>query len=153
MIAGKLCFACIDVATTGKSSAFLVSWRSLPNPQIDTFASVFGMLRIAIPAGVKQEGLDFSPLLRGQKIPWRDAIFGQYDLHNLGLAYMRMIRTGNWKLVRHHHANELDELYDLQNDPGETRNLYNDAQHRTTREELQRKLTAWQQRINDPLLR
>jgi hypothetical protein len=47
----------------------------------------------------------------------------------------------------------LDELYDLQNDPGETRNLYNDAQHRATREELQRKLTTWQRSINDPLAR
>ncbi len=120
---------------------------------LDTFASVLGMLGLTMPAGVKQEGQDFSPLLRGQKIAWRDTFYGQYDLHNVGLAYMRMIRTSSWKLVRHHHANELDELYDLQNDPGETRNLYNDAQQRATREELQRKLTAWQQHINDPLLR
>src|SRR4030095_2157558 len=104
-------------------------------------------------AAIKQEGQDFSSLLRGQKIAWRENFYGQYDLHNLGLGYMRMIRTHSWKLVRHYHANELDELYDLLSDPGETRNLYDDAQHRATREELQRQLTASQQRINDPLLR
>src|SRR5688572_31441939 len=48
----------------------------------------------------------------------------QYDLHNGDLAFMRMIRTGKWKLVRFHFCNGLDELYDLESDPGEKRNLY-----------------------------
>ena len=54
---------------------------------------------------------------------WRMEIFGQYDLHNSGLAYMRMLRTNDWKLVRYYHTNGLDELYDLKNDIGETKNL------------------------------
>jgi uncharacterized sulfatase len=121
-----------------------------PVSNIDTFASVLGMLKVPAPANYQQEGKDFSPLLRGEKAAnWRDAIFGQYDLHNSGLAYMRMIRTADWKLVRHHRANGLDELYDLKNDPGETRNSYNDAKQRTVREELQKRLTAWQQGIKD----
>ena len=33
-----------------------------------------------------------------------------------------MIRISQWKLVRHHHANFLDELYNLEEDPGETGN-------------------------------
>jgi hypothetical protein len=35
------------------------------------------------------------------------------DLHNGGLAYMRMIRTDEWKVVRYHFTSSLDELYDL----------------------------------------
>jgi uncharacterized sulfatase len=123
-----------------------------PVSNIDTFASVLGMLDIRTPAGVKQEGMDFSPLLRGRKVPWRDTIFGQYDLHNGGLAYMRMIRTSDWKLVRHHRTNGLDELYHLAEDPGEMRNLYSSAEHRKTRDKLQARLTAWQRSIDDPLL-
>jgi arylsulfatase A-like enzyme len=40
---------------------------------IDTFASVLGMLKVPPLADYKQEGKDFSPLLRGEKIAWRDA--------------------------------------------------------------------------------
>jgi uncharacterized sulfatase len=69
---------------------------------VDTFASVLGMLGVAPPADVKQHGRDFSPLLRGEAaLDWPTEIFGQYDLHNGGLAFMRMIRTERWKLVRH----------------------------------------------------
>ncbi len=120
---------------------------------VDTLPSVLGMLGISMPEGLKQHGRDFSPLLRGKKGDWPDTIFGQYDLHNGGLAYMRMIRTSQWKLVRHHHANGMDELYNLADDPGEARNLYNNAQHRQARDDLQKRLTEWMRSIDDPLLR
>ncbi len=122
--------------------------------QLDTFASVLGMLGLQQPTEVKQHGADFSPLLRGAAVTqWRDTIFGQYDLHNGGLAYMRMIRTSEWKLVRHHFADGLDELYDLKNDPDERRNLYNEEKHRATRAALQQRLSAWQGSIDDPILK
>jgi uncharacterized sulfatase len=119
---------------------------------IDTFASVLGMLNVPMPIGVKQEGMDFSPLLRGEKAKWRDTVFGQYDLHNGGLAYMRMIRTDEWKLVRHHYTNQMGELYNLKDDPSETRNLYGNAAHRPIRDQLQERLTAWMRSIDDPIL-
>jgi uncharacterized sulfatase len=131
---------------------------------IDTFATVLGMLNVpgaSAGAGVddalkQQHGVDFSPLLRGQPLPpraARDALFGQYDMHNGGFASMRMIRTSDWKLVRHQLTNGLNELYDLKNDPGEKKNLYYEhPASRATRDELQAKLTAWQESIHDPML-
>jgi arylsulfatase A-like enzyme len=74
-------------------------------------------------------------------------------LHNAGLAYMRMLRTNEWKLVRHYRANELDELYDLKNDPGELKNLYKDASCREVRARLQQRLDERMKAINDPLAR
>lgn len=140
----------------------LVRWPGVVTPgtvidevvsNLDTFATVIGMLGLPVPAEVKQEGADFSPFLRGQKVAgWRDTLYGQYDLHNGGLAFMRMIRTSDWKLVRHHLANQLDELYDLRADPGETQNLYANPTQRDVRERLQQRLTTWQQSIGDPLL-
>jgi uncharacterized sulfatase len=138
----------------------LIRWPGVVEPgtvvnefvsNVDTFATVLAMLGVPKPAEVKQEGKDFSPLLRREKIDWRDAVMGQYDLHNNGLAYMRMIRTAEWKLVRHHRANLLDELYHLKDDPGEIRNLYQNARHRAIRDQLQKRLTAWQRDIDDPL--
>jgi uncharacterized sulfatase len=124
-----------------------------PVSNVDTFASVLGMLGVPVPKEAKHQGADFSPLLRGKKVPWRDAVFGQYDLHNSGLAYMRMVRAGGWKLVRHHRANGLNELYHLDEDPGETRNLYGNPKHAKTRERLQERLTGWMKSIDDPLSR
>ncbi len=119
---------------------------------LDTFATVLGLLGLPPPRDWRHEGIDFSPLLRGRKLPPRDAIFGQYDLHNGGLAYLRMIRTDEWKLVRHFLTNGLDELYDLKADPGETRNLFDAPHARKVRDQLQGRLTAWQRSIHDPLL-
>jgi choline-sulfatase len=121
---------------------------------LDMFPSVLGMLNLKEPANYQHNGKDFTPLLRGQRdAQWRAEIFGQYDLHNVGLAYMRMLRTNEWKLVRHYHANELDELYNLQNDPGETKNLYKDEKFREVRTQLQNRLEARMRAIDDPLLR
>jgi uncharacterized sulfatase len=124
-----------------------------PVTNIDMFASVLGILNVPMPEGTRQEGMDFSPLLRGKKVAWHDAIFGQYDVHNSGLAYMRMIRADDWKLVRHHHSMFMDELYNLKEDPGETKNRYGAAAYRAVRDQLQKRLTEWQESIGDPVLK
>ncbi len=119
---------------------------------IDTLPTILGMLKIAPSEDLKQHGIDFSPLLRGETIPKREALFGQYNLHNAGFACMRMIRTSDWKLVRHYLTNGLNELYDLKNDPHEEKNLYIDSSADKVREQLQEKLTKWMESIDDPIL-
>lgn len=120
---------------------------------IDMFRTVLGALNLPIPEGLTVHGLDFSPRLRGEPLPPRSALFGQYDLHNGGLAYLRMIRTDRYKLVRHFKARGLDELYDLQQDPDESQNLANAPQLRAVRRELEAQLHAWMESIDDPLLK
>lgn len=117
---------------------------------IDTLATVCGLLGVPAPAAPKQRGRDFSPLLRGETpAGWDQDVYAAYDLHNGGLAYVRMVRTPEWKLVRHLRANGLDELYDLSKDPGETRNLYAAPVGKAKRVELQAKLDAWRADIGD----
>jgi len=139
----------------------LIRWPEVVKPgtripqtvsNVDTFASILGMLNIPIPEAVQQHGADFSPLLRGQDTPWRDTMFGQYDLHNGGLAYMRMIRTDEWKLVRHYKTYQLDELYNLKDDRGEMNNLYSRPGVQKVREQLLSRLESWMRSIDDPLL-
>ena len=140
----------------------LVRWPGVTRPglevaepvsNLDTWASVFGMLGFKTPGGWKQEGLDFSPLLRGKRYLARDAIFAQYDLHHEGRDSMRMIRTSEWKLVRHYLNPSLDELYDLKADPAEAANLYHAPSAAMARADLQQRLTAWMRSIDDPLLK
>jgi choline-sulfatase len=147
---------------TSLAVPLLIRWPGVVRPgtridemvsNIDTFASVLGMLKVVPPADYKHEGKDFSPLLRGEKIPWREAVFAQYDMHTGDKAHMRSVRTIRWHLVRQYSKNQPDELFDLQNDPDERVNLYNDANHRETRDRLQQQLERWQKEINDPLVK
>lgn len=106
------------------------------------------------PANNEQHGRDFSPLLRGETpSDWPTDVFAQYDLHNAGIAHLRMIRTPDWKLLRHHLTNGHNELYDLKNDPSEKRNRYYDKKVKDVRDELQQRLTARQKLIDDPVLK
>ena len=69
---------------------------------------------------------------------WDDTLFGQYDMHHYQVARMRMVRTPEWKLVRHFEPGGQDELYHLAEDPGETRDLAGSAEpkHRAQRDGL-----------------
>lgn len=147
---------------TSMKVPLLIRWPGVVRPgtrieemttNIDMFPSVLGMLKVPVPGDCKLQGLDFSPLLRGEKTHWRQELFGQYDLHNNGLAFMRTIRNQRYALIRHHFSNSLDELYDLQTDPGESKNLYNNQKYRKVRNELEGRLVRWQQAIDDPILR
>jgi uncharacterized sulfatase len=140
----------------------LVRWPSVTKPgleipqpvsNVDTYATVLSMLGAKAPANWKQEGVDLSPLLRGNRFTPHAEIYGQYDLQNDAVDFMRMIRTDEWKLVRHYFTPGADELYHLRDDPGETNNLFNDPRHERTRAGLQKQLLRWQRSIDDPILR
>jgi uncharacterized sulfatase len=76
-------------------------------------------------------------------VPWRDTVFGEFDMHHYTLARMRMVRTARHKLVRYLGTSFQDELYDLSADPGETRNLYRSETARAVREGLEARLAEW----------
>ena len=59
---------------------------------------------------------------------WREVQFGEYGT-------VRMARTGRYKLVRRHPSGP-DELFDLETDPRECRNLIDSSSHRAVRSEL-----------------
>jgi uncharacterized sulfatase len=119
---------------------------------LDMYRTVLGIAGLEAPENASPHGMDFTPVLRGEVFANRD-LFGQYDLHNSGLAYMRMIRTNDHKYIRFFHANGMDELYDLKNDPGEKHNLIRTGKAPgEILTELQAKLLQKMTEINDPLL-
>ncbi|MFF0345136.1 sulfatase-like hydrolase/transferase [Kribbella sp. NPDC004875] len=61
----------------------------------------------------------------------------------------RMLRSGRWKLIVH--ADLPGELYDLENDPVELDNLFDDERHLAVRARLLHQLTRWQARLTDDL--
>jgi len=61
------------------------------------------------------------PFIKNEKpADWKDVVFTQSN-GNEQYGIQRSIRTRDWKLV--YNGFDYDELYDLNNDPGETRNL------------------------------
>ncbi len=65
---------------------------------------------------------------------------------------MRMIRTTNWKLVRDFLNPERDELFDLKNDPAESRNLIDAKKNVAVVEELHGMIVARMREVKDPVL-
>lgn len=147
----------------------LVRWPGVVKPgtviqqqvlNLDTWPSMLDFAGATAPKKWKVEGQSYASLLRGENAPWRTEWLGQYDLHNGGLAYMRMVRTEEWKYVRHFHANLMDELYNLKDDPEETRNLLGGAGRRKMNDrvdavvrELLEKMESAMKAIKDPVLK
>ncbi len=62
---------------------------------------------------------------------------------------MRMVRKGDWKLVFDMQGS--GQLYDLERDPSEVRNLYGVHEHAEKQTELLEELLTWRLRVEDPL--
>lgn len=115
-----------------------------------TFVDILKRAGLPVSANLKTEGKSLLPLLRGERVDWRKSAFLLYDMHHGATAHMRMVRTERWKLVWHLEEGGEHEMYDLQHDPGEEHNLYNNPKAREAQNELEQMLRAWQKEVGDP---
>jgi uncharacterized sulfatase len=138
----------------------LISWPGVIAPgtkithvvsKLDLFPTILKLAGLGVPENLTIRGRSFVPLLLGQAAAWDDTLFGLYDMHHYAVARMRMIRTPDWKLIRHFELGGQDELYHLASDPGELRNLADsqDPMHRKQREALMRRLDDWGSAVGD----
>lgn len=88
------------------------------------------------------DGLDLSPLLKKEGSFDRENLYWHYP-HYHGSAWKpgAAIRSGKWKMVEFHENGET-ELYNLEEDLGETKNLAREYPEKL--EELKQKLHDWQ---------
>ena len=138
----------------------LVRWPGVVKPgskvepvvsNLDLFPSILDMTGLGVPDNLTLRGRSFVPLLKGESPSWDNTLFGQYDMHHGAVARMRMIRTPEWKLIRHYEPEVPDELYHLADDPEEDRNLAHSEGTRAVFEDLDSRLTRWMASIHDPL--
>jgi hypothetical protein len=105
-----------------------VRWpaRLKPGQKIDRIAAHIDILPtlldacgVAIPEGLFLDGVSLLPLLRGQKVPWPDrTLFFQWHRGDVPQLYRDCAaRSQKYKLVNG------KELYDIDADPGETKNI------------------------------
>ena len=122
---------------------------------LDWFPTLLSMAKLRLPKNVVIRGNDYSPILRGKSSDWDDALYLEYSMHHGAKTHMRGIRTPEWKFMVDFANPGRMELYDLSEDPSETKNLIPSANHE--QDELVRnfmkQITLEMQRINDPVLK
>jgi N-acetylglucosamine-6-sulfatase len=78
------------------------------------------------------DGRSFLPLARGETPPWRETLLYEYywERNFPHTPTVHALRGARFKYIRYQGLWDTDELYDLQADRGEMRNLIHDPRHR-----------------------
>jgi arylsulfatase A-like enzyme len=108
---------------------------------LDIFPTLGELAGVPSPEG--SEGLSLAPILQGRKSSVRDSIFTAYR------QFQRAIRDDRWKLIVYPRINKT-QLFDLREDPAETRDLSADPRYAAEIQRLTSLLRDWQKRLNDP---
>lgn len=114
----------------------------------DVYPTICELAGAPPPEGL--HGRSLLPFFGRREPKWRDAIFAEYCGKQKWVVPIRTVRTHDLKYNRY--TDGYDELYDLNRDPGELRNLAADPGYRNKRNELRRRLDAWRERLGDPTL-
>jgi arylsulfatase A-like enzyme len=142
----------MNMYDTSVKVPFLISWPGhLPAGLVDNHLlshyDLFPTLLDYLDIPNREEnlpGASFAPLLRGAEIPGHEVVI-VYDEY----GPVRMVRTRDWKYV-HRYPYGPHELYDLQSDPGEERNLANDPAHADRVTDMKARLEEWFLHFTDP---
>jgi len=98
-------------------------------------------------------GRSVRPLVEGiQPDTWPDQVVTVTEFHEGGKSYEmrgRMVRTEKYKYNAFSHGEPREQLFDLENDPGEMHNLALDASYHSVIEEHRERLRKWCEETKD----
>ena len=97
------------------------------------------------------QGRSFLPLLEGTAPQdWRKSMYYRYYMSHFKTEPHRGVRTERYKLI---HFDRIDqwELYDLDSDPSEMKNLYGRKEHSATAQQLKDELKRLRVHYGDRL--
>lgn len=93
------------------------TWKK-PVGQIDVLATIAEMIGVRLPYEAGEDSDSFYSVLRDPKSDWE-----RHPLINHAISGRFSVTEGKWKLILPH-KNLRHELYNLEKDPGEERNVY-----------------------------
>jgi len=123
---------------------------------LDLYPTLADIALAAVPADVTPDGVSLTPLLDGGSLN-RDALFWHFpaylEPYNESQLPWRItpcsaIRRGDWKLIEFFEDSRI-ELYNLVDDPGETRNVAGIEQQKARA--MHEQLMQWRQSVNAPV--
>ncbi len=116
------------------------STSAVPVSGVDWYPTLLELAGVPAPAEQDVDGVSLVPLLKGSSIPDR-CLFWHYPHYgNQGGEPSSIITDDNWKLI-HYHEDGHDELYDLDTDPVEQKDLARAEPDRAN--SLRAKLDTW----------
>ena len=122
---------------------------------LDLFPTLLERADVAAPAG--QDGYSLNGILGRLTHKHRRSIFSAYQGvfgHPLGRPYQRSIKDDRYKLIQSVlDGRETWQLFDLQADPHELKNLVHDKEYSRLMLKLMKSLKERQARLKDPVLR
>lgn len=88
------------------------------------------------------DGKSYLPMLKGEKIAWRDNLMYEYywEYAFPQTPTTHALRGNRYKYINYYGIWDVNELYDLQNDPLESRNLINSTDHKKIADEMREQL-------------
>ena len=104
-----------------------------------------------IKAPEEMQGESFRELVAGESKKWRDAVYYTYyeypAVHMVKRHYG--VATDRYKLIHFYYDIDEWEMYDLQTDPMEMKNIYDDPSYTAVREMLHHKLEELREQYGD----
>lgn len=107
---------------------------------IDIAPTLLELAGAPIPQSI--QGRSFLPLLRDNKISWRSSFLTEYfqEKQYPRTPTWQAVRTENWKYIKYTDLRDMDEMYDLNADPYEMKNLIGDPGSQPKLKQMQSEL-------------
>jgi arylsulfatase A-like enzyme len=136
---------------------------------VDFAPTILDFAGLRIPEAM--QGKSLRPLLEGRSVPdWRRSVYYTYYENSWAMRdaikqnptdptfqYLtphrvpphRGVRTERYKLIEYYGEDNYSELFDLQRDPHELKNVYGDRSHRQVASDLKKELLRLRRQYND----
>jgi choline-sulfatase len=105
---------------------------------VDLFPTICDIANVPQPEGL--DGRSLLPLMEQSTTEWPDVVFSELGKAQNGPS--EMVKEGNLKYFRFEGKPWPEQLFDLDKDPGETRNLINDPSYAADLQRLRGRLDA-----------